>query len=369
MVHWGVPSLRICCNYDKKKMIKPGPRNLLTDVDGLTVGNAADFAARSGVTVVMVEDGAVASGDVRGAAPGTRETDLLDPTCMIERIDAVCLSGGSVHGLTSGDAVVRWLYENDRGFSLNGWRLPIVPGAIINDLGMGGEMNWGTCPAYNDLARVACENAGRDFALGNVGAGMGAFAGPIKAGLGSASAVSDDGVQVAALVVTNPFGSTLIPGGGTLWSWALEQNGEMGQQHPPGRASHIDDELADSSDAFTDKDTGQPGNNTTLAVVATNACLTKAQAKRVAMMAHDGMARAIRPIHTPFDGDVVFALSTTKMPLPEPAIRSVSHIGALAADCLTRAIGRSVFEADALGDFLSYRESHSDAFADGPKTG
>ncbi|MBT4042504.1 MAG: P1 family peptidase [Rhodospirillaceae bacterium] len=341
-------------------MIKPGPRNLLTDVDGLMVGNAADSAARSGVTVVMAEDGAVASGDVRGAAPGTRETDLLDPTCMIERIDAVCLSGGSVYGLAAGDAVVRWLYDHERGFTYGSWRVPIVPGAIINDLGMGGEKNWGTCPAYDVLARAACDDLGEDFSLGNIGAGLGASAGPLKAGLGSASAVDEHGLQVAALVITNPFGATVIPGTGSLNAWVLERDGEMGQQHAPGAVSHGEDDVVAD---------GHLGGNTTLAVVATNATLDKAQAKRVAMMAHDGMARAIRPIHTPFDGDVVFALSTTKIPLPAPGIRSVSHIGALAADCLTRAIGRSVYEADALGDFASYRESHSDAFADGSKTG
>jgi L-aminopeptidase/D-esterase-like protein len=344
--------------------MRPGPRNLITDVDGILVGNAVDQRARTGVTVVLPEERCVASGEVRGAAPGTRETDLLDPTCRMERIDGICLSGGSVHGLASGDAVVRWLHERDRGFPLNSEFLPIVPGAIIYDLLMGGEKDWGRCPDHGALARAACDDAGLDFALGNIGAGMGASAGPLKAGLGSASAVDDDGIQVAALVVANPFGAATMPGGGTLWSWALERDGEMGGQLPPGRPPGALENLA--GDIAMD---GQLGGNTTLAVVATNVTLDKAQAKRVAIMAHDGMARAIRPIHTPFDGDVVFALSTTRLPLPEPAIGALARIGALAADCLARAIGRSVFEAEALGPFSSYRESHREAFADGGDLG
>jgi L-aminopeptidase/D-esterase-like protein len=340
-------------------MIQPGPRNLITDVDGLLIGNAVDKRARTGVTVVLPEGGAVASVDVRGAAPGTRETDLLDPTCMIERIDGICLSGGSVHGLGAGDAVVGWLHEQDRGFALGAWRLPIVPGAIIFDLGIGGETDWGRCPSYGDLARAACDGAGLDFALGNIGAGMGACAGRLKGGLGSASAVADDGLQVAALVVANPVGAVVMPGTGTLWSWALERNGEMGRQHPPGATSGMEEDLPVEA---------RIGGNTTLAVIATNAILDKAQAKRVAMMAHDGMARAIRPVHTPFDGDTVFALSTTRMALPQPAQRSVARIGAIAADCLTRAIGRAVYAAEPLGDSPSYRQRHADAFADTGKT-
>ena len=345
-------------------MISPGPRNLITDVDGITVGNAHDESARSGVTVILPENGATASGEVRGAAPGTRETDLLDPTCMIESIDAICLSGGSVHGLASGEAVVSWMYDEDRGFSLGAWRLPIVPAAIINDLGMGGTKEWGDSPDYSALARAACENAGLDFTLGNVGAGVGASAGRLKAGLGSASVVNEDGLQVAALVVTNPFGAAVMPGTGALWSWAMEQGGEMGGQHPPCATPDLEVELSLE---------GRSGENTTLAVVATNAVLNKAQLKRMAMMAHDGMARGIRPIHTPFDGDVVFALSTKQHTAGDLGffshvqisdIHTVAQIGALAADCLTRAIGRSVFEAEPLGDYPSYRQSHPDAFAD-----
>ena len=345
-------------------MICPGKRNLITDVDGIMVGNAHDAGARSGVTVILPENGATASGEVRGAAPGTREMDLLDPTCMIENIDAICLSGGSVHGLASGEAVVSWLHGEDRGFSLGEWRLPIVPSAIINDLGMGGSKKWGVSPNYSDLAQAACEDASFEFPLGNVGAGMGASAGSLKGGLGSASIVNDNGLQVAALVVTNPFGAAVIPGNGTLWSWAMEQNGEMGRQYPPNAIPDINMQMSQE---------GKSGENTTLAVVATNAFLNKAQLKRMAMMAHDGMARGIRPIHTPFDGDVVFALSTKQHAVESLGIgrhdqitdiHVVAQIGAFAADCLTRAIGRSVFDAEPLGDYPNYRQSHSGAFAD-----
>ncbi|MDP6564596.1 MAG: P1 family peptidase [Alphaproteobacteria bacterium] len=340
-------------------MIRPGPRNLITDVDGITVGNAEDPRAITGVTVVLPEEGAMAGVDVRGAAPGTRETDLLDPSCMVDRIDAVCLSGGSVHGLQAGDAVVAWLTARDRGFALGPWRLPIVPGAIIFDLNCGGDKDWGEEPPYRRLARQACDVAGTDFALGNAGAGMGACAGRLKGGLGSASAVGDDGLQVAALAVANPVGATVMPGGGTFWAWALEQDGELGGQLPPTRPAGGEGEIPVES---------RIGGNTTLAVVATNATLDNAQARRLATMAHDGMARAIRPVHTPFDGDTIFALSTARRPLPEPAGMAIARIGSLAADCLSRAIARAVFEAEAIPGFPAYRECHTAAFADGGKT-
>ncbi|MBT4489296.1 MAG: P1 family peptidase [Rhodospirillaceae bacterium] len=336
-------------------MIQPGPRNLLTDVDGLTVGNAVDETAITGVTVVLPEGGALASADVRGGGPGTREIDLLDPTCRIDRVDGICLSGGSVHGIGAGDGVVRWLHGQGRGFSMGTQVLPIVPGAIIYDLGIGGETDWGRCPDYMQLARAACEDASTDFALGNIGAGLGACAGRLKGGLGSASVVSDDGVQVAALVVANPVGAVVMPGNGTLWPWAHEMNGEMGRQHPPGPVGDFEPDLPVES---------RIGGNTTLAVVATNAAMGKADAKRVAMMAHDGLARAIRPVHTPFDGDTIFALSTARMTLPEPAEFAIARIGALAADCLSRAIGRAVFAAEPLGAMPSYRQSYPEAFAD-----
>ncbi len=328
----------------------------MTDVDGLVVGNAVEASARTGVTVVLAHDGAAASVDVRGGAPGTRETDLLDPSCHVQRIDGICLSGGSAHGLGACDGVMEWLHERDRGLSIGPWHMPIVPGAIIYDLGVGGERDRGRFHGYGALAQAACDSAGPEFELGNAGAGMGACAGRLKGGLGSASAASDDGLTVAALVVANPVGATVMPGSGTLWAWALEQNGEMGHQHPPPSAIGSDADLPVEA---------RIGGNTTLAVVATNANLDKAQCKRMAIMAHDGLARAIRPVHTPFDGDVVFALSTERLDLGQVSDMALARIGAIAADCLCRAIGRAVFEAEPLGGFPSYRESHRDSFADG----
>lgn len=332
---------------------RPGPRNLITDVDGILVGNAEDAAACTGVTVVLPEGRAVAGVDVRGAAPGTRETDLLDPSCRMDGIDAICLSGGSAFGLQAADAVVQWLHARGRGFAVAGWQVPIVPSAIIFDL-IAGDKDWGDTPPYRGLAAAACDAVGADFALGNAGAGLGAHAGRLKGGLGSVSMVDDDGLQVGALVVANPVGAVTMPGSGTFWAWALEQDGELGGQHPPGRPGGAEQALPADS---------RLGANTTLAVVATNACLDKAQAQRVAMMAHDGMARAIRPVHTPFDGDTIFALSTGRRGTELADVMTVARIGAMAADCVARAAARGVFMADGLGDSPGYRQVHADAFA------
>ena len=335
-------------------MNAPGPRNLITDVDGILVGNAENLDVRTGVTVVLPADPAIAAVDVRGAAPGTRETDLLDPTCMVETVDALCLSGGSVHGLQSADAVVRWLAAQGRGLVVGGHRVPIVPGAIIFDLASGGDKDWGANPPYAELASAACAAAGTGFALGNAGAGLGARAGRLKGGLGSVSAVCDDGTQVGALAVANPVGSVTMPGSGTFWAWALERDRELGHQHPPRRPAGMAEELPADS---------RLGANTSLAVVATNMRLSVAEAQRVAMMAHDGMARAIRPVHTPFDGDTIFALSTARMEGAGARPALVARIGAMAADCVARAVARAVFEAESLGDSPGYRSVHGDAFA------
>lgn len=337
--------------------MRPGPRNLITDVDGIKVGSAQDDRARTGVTVVLPDDRIVAGVDVRGAAPGTRETDLLAPTCTVGAIDAICLSGGSAFGLQSADAVLQWLHAHDRGYPVGDWRVPIVPAAIIFDLMSGGEKNWGGDPPYRRLAAAACDAAGADFALGNAGAGLGARAGRLKGGLGSVSMVDGDGLQVGALVVANPVGAVTMPGTGTFWAWALEQDGELGGQQPPGRPDDVHEALPADS---------RLGANTTIAVVATNAALDKAQAQRVAMMAHDGMARAIRPVHTPFDGDTIFALSTGRIGTPVADAMTVARIGAMAADCVARATARGVFEADTLGDSPGYRQVHAAAFASRP---
>ena len=337
--------------------IRPGPRNAITDVDGIAVGNADDFVLRSGVTVVLPEEPAVAGVDTRGGAPGTRETDLLDPANLVDRVDAVVLSGGSAFGLDAASGAMGWLAERGRGFAVGPARVPIVPAAIIFDLLNGGEKDWGGDPPYRGLARQACDAAGASFALGNAGAGLGAKAGRLKGGLGTASFVTDDGIQVGAVIVANPFGSVTMPGTGSLWSWALERDDEFGGQPVPrGPVAAGDLDYAVPSPV---------GGQTTIGVVATNVALTKAQVTRIAIMAQDGLARAIRPVHTPLDGDTIFVLSTGRRPLAEPAPLMLARIGMLAADCAARAIGRAVFHAESLGDFPSYRSIHGAALRQG----
>ncbi len=329
-------------------MIHPGPRNLITDVPGFRVGNAHDTAAITGVTVVLPEDRVVAAVDVRGGGPGTRETDALAPGCLVERIDAVVLSGGSAFGLAAADAAMLWLAARGRGYAVGGAVVPIVPGAVIFDLANGGDKAWAE-PPYRGLAAAACEGAAAEFVLGNVGAGMGAKAGDLKGGLGSASAMDEGGPAVGALVVANPIGAVTYPGQSTLWAWDLEQAGEMGCQVPPRGPVGLEPEMPLLARL-------EPGANTTLAVVATDADLSRDEALRVATMAHDGYARAIRPVHTPFDGDTVFVLANGRRPLGEARAAGVARIGAMAADCVARSIGRAVVHAQSAGRFPSWRE-------------
>jgi L-aminopeptidase/D-esterase-like protein len=325
--------------------VKPGPRNLITDVAGILVGNAEDAAALSGTTVVLTERACVAGVDVRGGAPGTRETDLLDPTCLVDAVDAVVLSGGSAFGLDAASGVMAWLAARGRGYPVGRARVPIVPAAILFDLDNGGVRDWGEDPPYRVLGRAACERAGADFAQGNAGAGLGARAGNLKGGLGSVSIIAADGLAVGAVVAANPAGSPVMGDGPTLWAWALELDGELGGQTPPRAPVGADIALQRPA---------PPGSATTIAVVATNAALSPSEARRVAIMAQDGIARAVRPAHTPFDGDTVFALATgawTAASGPQVA----SRVGAMAADCVARAIGRAVVLAEDLGDMVSWR--------------
>jgi L-aminopeptidase/D-esterase-like protein len=280
--------------------------------------------------------------DVRGGAPGTRETDALGADTLVEAVDAIVLSGGSVYGLAAADGVAAWLGAQGRGYGLaRGPGIPpapVVPAAILYDLANGGQKDWGLHPPYRDLGITAVQGAGRAFDLGTAGAGAGAMAGALKGGLGSASAVTPDGFTVGALVAVNSFGSVVAPGGAAFWAQPFEIEGEFGGMAPgPVRAAPDDWGLA--------KRDPRLGANTTLACVAVDAILDPAQARRLAVMAQDGLARAIRPVHTPFDGDVVFALATGRRPLPEPAAFSLTRLGALAADCLARAIARGVYEA------------------------
>ena len=326
-------------------MVEPGARNLISDVDGVRVGNAADPAIRTGVTVVLPDAPVVAGVDVRGGAPGTRETDALDPTCLVERIDALVLSGGSVFGLDAAGGVAAWLAARGRGYPVGRFRAPIVPAAILQDLTNGGDKDWGEEPPYRRLGIEAAAAAGADFALGNAGAGLGARAGRLKGGLGSVSAIGD-GIQVGALVAANPGGEVTLPDGVTLWAWPFEQAGELGGQTPPEGGGVFD--LALPADS-------RLAGHTTISVVATNVALDKAQARRLAIMAHDGLARAIRPVHTPLDGDTIFAMSTAQVALAEPTPMALARLGSIAADCVARAVARAVFEADSLGDMPGYR--------------
>ena len=312
-------------------------RNLLTDVPGLKVGNAADAALASGVTAIVFDQPAVASGDVRGGAPGTRELDLLQPDATVERLDAVVLSGGSAFGLDAPSGVQAWLREQGRGFAIGPVVVPIVPGAIVFDLLNGGNKDWGRFPPYRDLGYAAAAGAGLDFKLGNTGAGLGATTVNLKGGLGSASATTRDGAIVGAIVVVNAVGSVTIGDGPHFWAAPFEQDGECGGRGLPA---------AMPADALTVRLKGGARENTTIALVATDATLTKAQAKRLATVAHDGLARAIYPVHTPLDGDIVFAASTGKRAAPDLA--AFAELGALAANVLSRAVARAVYEASAL---------------------
>jgi len=331
-------------------MIRPGARNLITDVGGLRVGNAEDHIIRTGVTVVMAEALTTAVVDVRGGAPGTRDTEALDPVAIDGGCDAIVLSGGSVYGLDAPSGVTALLREQGRGVAFGGLRLPIVPGAILFDMVNGGDKNWGAETPYRALGRAAAENAGLDFALGNAGAGLGARAGLYKGGLGSASSVTDDGFAVGAVVAVNSLGSPLLPGTDVFWAFAFEQGGEFGGRRLRG-------DVAGDLDLPGDmKGAAQPGTNTTIAIVAVDAQVSAVELKRIAIMAADGFARALRPVHTPFDGDIVFAMATGKRAIGEPRQRQVMRLGSIAADTLSRAIARGVYEAQTLGAMKSYRE-------------
>jgi L-aminopeptidase/D-esterase-like protein len=334
--------------------MKPGPRNAITDVPGITVGNAEDERVRTGVTVVVPTEPAVASVDVRGGGTGTRDTELLDSAATIERIDAIVLSGGSAFGLDAAGGVMSWLAAQGRGFKVGPAVVPIVPAAILFDLSNGGDKSAfteqsGDSLPYRALGLMAAAGAGREFALGNAGAGHGATAGPLKGGLGSASFVLDSGACVGALAAVNAAGSAVMPGSDRFWAWPFEQGDEFGGKAPPdARPGTLDYD-------FSNPQMAGAGANTTLAVVATDLSLTKAQARRVAIMAQDGLARALRPVHTPLDGDIVFVVSTGRRGLADP-VADIAQLGTAAADCLSRAVARGVYEARSLGDMRAYRD-------------
>ena len=339
----------------KRHMAHPGPTNSLADVAGLAIGCAHDEKARTGVTIIVPDARAVAGVDVRGGGPGTRETDALAAENLVDAVDAIVLAGGSVYGLAAADGAAAAMGAEGRGFALvpqSGAPVsPVIPAAILYDLANGGDKAWSDAPPYAVLGRAAYAARGSRVPLGNAGAGYGALAGALKGGQGSASIVTQDGFTVAALACVNCFGSTTQPGGRIFWAHPFERDGEFGGLRPGDGAPQFD--LEDWAGA---KANPAPRANTTIACVALDAALTPGEAKRVAQMASAGLARAIRPVFAPFDGDVVFALSTAQRPMPEPRPFAIARFGALAADCLARAVARGVFEAASLGGAPAWRD-------------
>ena len=315
--------------------------NLLTDIAGVRVGHADDAALASGVTAVIFDRPAVAAMDVRGGGPGTREGALLDLANTVDMIDAIALAGGSAFGLDAGGGVQAWLAEKGRGFVVRGAIIPIVPGAICFDLLNGGNKQWGRFAPYRDLGFAAAAAAAETFPLGSTGAGLGAQTANFKGGLGSASAKTEDGVKVAALAVVNAVGTVTVGDGPWFWAAPFEIDGEYGGRGlPPSFTPDMLRMRIKGGPAATSAE------NTTLAVVVTDAALTKPQAKRLAMIAQTGFARAIYPVHAPMDGDVVFAAATGAKPI-DPLV-GLTELGMIAANVVARAIARGVFAATAL---------------------
>jgi D-aminopeptidase len=328
--------------------VTPGPRNLLTDIAGIRVGHADDARIASGATAIIFDEPTVVSVDIGGGGPGTRETDLLDPSRTVDRIDAITLSGGSAFGLDAAGGVQAYLRSIGRGYAVGNARVPLVPAAILFDLLNGGDKDWGRYPPYRELGFAAAQAAGTEFALGSVGAGLGATTVNFKGGIGSASAVIDGGFTVAALAAVNAAGGVVVGDGPWFWAAPFEMGVEFGGHGFPNKVPPV---------ALLPRTKGAPRMNTTLVVVATDAALTKAQARHLAVMAQDGLALAIHPVHTPLDGDIVFAAATGRVPLANPAF-DLTKIGSAAAQVVARAIARGIFAAEALkfpGAVSSYR--------------
>jgi len=335
----------------------------ITDIGGIRVGQhqrvdpdaALGSGWASGTTVVLTPPGTVGAVDCRGGAPGTRETDLLDPINSVRHVDAVVLSGGSAYGLATADGVMTWLEEHDRGVAMDGGVVPIVPAAVIFDLPVGG---W-KCRPTAEFGYAAAESAGDDVAVGSVGAGTGARVGVLKGGVGTASVTLASGVTVGALVVVNAAGDAVDPATGLPWlAYQIE---EFGLIAPP----------ADQIAAYADRHIEFSPLNTTIAVIATDAALSPAGCRRVAVAAHDGLARTIRPCHTPLDGDTVFALATGAVEVPpdpttpaamSPEVRLITDVGAAAADCLARAVLVGVLAAESVAGIPTYRDLLPGAF-------
>jgi L-aminopeptidase/D-esterase-like protein len=317
----------------------PSVNNLITDIEGLRVGHAHDATLASGVTAIIIDVENVASAVTRGGAPGSRDTALLEPEMSAVGVNAVILSGGSLFGLDAAGGVIGFLREKGVGVRIGSIHIPIAVQAITFDLLNGGNKSWGRMPPYWELGWQAAERAtAGDFALGTVGGGYGTTTVTLKGGVGSASMITASGFTVAAIAVVNSVGTATIGDGPHFWAAPLEVDREFGGL---GNPAH----LSDADRALRMKGGRQPA--TTIGLVATDAILTKPQAKRIAIMADDGLARAVRPAHAPMDGDTVFAVATQKRPLTDP-MPDLTEIGMAAGDCLARAIARGVYEATAL---------------------
>ncbi|KAA2213629.1 P1 family peptidase [Pseudoroseomonas oryzae] len=315
------------------------PLNLLTDIAGLRVGQATDLPLGSGVTAVLFDAPAVAAVTIRGGAPGGRDTELLRTGATVQAVDALVLSGGSTFGLDAAGGVQAALREQGRGQRFAGITIPLAPQAILFDLRNGGNKDWGRFSPYRDLGYAAAVAAREGhFELGSVGAGTGATTATVKGGLGSASGVTAEGHRVAAIVAVNAVGSPLVGEGPWFWAAPFERGNEFGGLGFPPRFLPEHSRL---------RLKGGPGTATTIGMVVTDAALTKAQAERLAIMADDGLVRAILPSHAPSDGDTVFAASTGLRPLADP-MAELAALGHLAGQVMARAIARGVFEAAAL---------------------
>lgn len=336
-------------------MSKP---NTITAIKGLTVGNAEDSRLKTGVTALLCETPTIGSCHVMGAAPGTRDTELLAPENTVERIDGLVLAGGSAFGLDAASGVQAFLREQGKGFEVAGQRIPIVPAAILFDRANGGTNDWGRYPPWRELGYQAAKSAARDFDLGSAGAGHGATVAGLKGGLGSAAAELD-GTTIAALVAVNAVGSPIIGESGHFWAAPFERDAEFGGFGLPARLPQdVSEPKVKHRDALS------AGANTTIGIIATDAELTKPQAKRLAMAAHDGFARALYPVHTPFDGDCIFSLATGGRARPASAAAWID-LCAFASTVMARAIARGVHAATAMENdiFPTWRERYGKLLA------
>lgn len=323
--------------------MRPGKRNLITDVAGLRVGNSQDAVLKSGVTTLVADVENVASVHVMGGAPGTRETDLLQPENTVQTVDALVLSGGSAFGLDAPGGVQAALREQGKGFLLGDQRIPIVPGAILFDLINGGTKDWGRFSPYRELGFSSVDAATQDFDIGSFGAGTGALVGGInkgmKGGLGSASTIMPNGITIGALVAVNAMGSPTVGESANFWAAPFEFKNEFGGL---GQADVASSESSAIRIKFRDSLASQ--QNTTIGIIATDAQLSKSEAKRFAIAAHDGLARAVWPAHTPIDGDLVFSIATGSAG-PLDGLDDSIIFSAIAASTMSRAIARGIYNA------------------------